>query len=149
MPKYQIRNAMILYSMDKLDGAMPVPPARECPLKFEMELGDEMAKIGRFRQLCDDLNASAPIDAFDLRDAREQLKARVATLLVLEGAQKVALDGGSQPTYRPIPPWHWTEDYFQFDDGAGNRTPWSIDVPLAKPTHRAYPCLRLAFEKLP
>jgi len=150
MPKYQIREAVILFSMDRLDGARPVPPQRECPLKFEGELAAQMAAVGRFEQLRADLNATPPIDVLDLNEAREQLKQLVVQKLILEGAQQVALDGGSMPTYRPLPTGgHWTEDYLQFVDGAGNRSPWWIDVPLAAPTHRVYPCLRVLFKTVP
>lgn len=145
MTMYQIVDARITYSIDKLDGTMPLPPGRVCPLAFEKELTETMALKARFEQLCDDLKAQQPINALDLNDAREQLKGLFTQLLVLEGAQQFALDGGSMPTYRPLPPpgGHWTEDYIQFIDNAGVRSPWSIDVPLAAPTHRAFPCLRV------
>lgn len=151
MAKYQIRRALITLSADELGGAQTPPPHRLCPLSFEEELATVMATKADFQKLCADLVVAAPIDAADLLGAREKLKKLFLQLIKLSTTQRVVLDGGSQPTYRPLPPpaGHWTEDYLQFWDGNKTETPWFVDLPRDDPTHRVYPCLRVLIQEVP
>jgi len=150
MQNYKIQEAKITFSLDKLDRTMPAPPSRMCTLAFEQELLDTMATIGRFEQLCGVLNQLTLNSVSNLTEARDLLKHLFEATLVLETSQEAQLDGGSQPTYRPLPTGgHWTEDYIQLKDGSQNGRPWAIDVPLGTPTHRAYPCLRVFLKPVP
>lgn len=146
--KYTFAEAMISHVSQGLPG-YEFPPKRTLPPILQEEMGRLMRLTADWEKLCKDL-PKVPEFEVEARDEPESvekayiyLKGRVEALAVNAGSNKVVLNGGSQPTYRPSPQGHWIEDWMQLLPAKGDPVPWEMLYPANKPEYKLYPILRV------
>ncbi len=150
MAKYRFTflEAKVSHASQGLTG-QAVPPTRMLPAALQIEIEVMMKLQADWEKLCDDL-VKLPefeVEAGDGKNAIEEaykyLKGKVEQLTVNTGADKVVLNGGSQPTYRPSPLGHWIEDWLQLKKPDSTTVAWELVFPKAKPEYKLYPTLRV------
>lgn len=145
--KFTFLKAEISHASQGLAGK-EMPPTRLLPPALQKELETQMKLTADWEKLCEELVKVAEFEADSLPLAYEYLKTQVEALAVNTGSEKVVLNGGSQPTYRPRPEGHWIEDWLQLktkdaQTGKEKTMPWEIQFPQAKPEYKLYPILRV------
>lgn len=144
MAKYTFLEAEISHASQELSGSIP-PLERIMPQLLQDEMETMMKLQADLKKLCADLIKLPEFEAKDVPEAYTYLSGKVEALTVNTGSDKVVLNGGSTPHYRPLPPpyGHWIEDWLQIKSPNGKTAAWELKYPKVDPKYKLYPCLRV------